>query len=546
MFFKSLNIDQINETYGISDPWDYVTTFEKVMANYCGYKYAVACDSNTNAIKLCLEYLKIKNETIIIPANTYVSVPNQIINSGNEVKFENIEWYGEYELGSTGIIDSACKVEHSKTSLDKQYKILSFHHRKIINIGRGGMILTNDHFFCTWARPMIYDGRNKRVHYDEDDFVCHGWHMYMTPEEAKRGLELLHGGVLKKHTMISGDHTTYKDLRLQRLFTHNKHKVKILNEWNYGYYYNNIGKIIETSEENFFELILPQEYALYDGYEKKYIELDELLRREEKTLIYYSGVDFRHKLTTPLTNIKIVYWDSIDFFINLYNLKTINLIKSQEKSYSKHFSIMTYLKNGRSWRLKVADSFFNKLLDKHTSTCLRIDQSIVDKVPDLLNKDPKDIVWDFKIDRPYESDLTDNFDTQILPKEYMYGALDIVLETITYDFFVTEKTIRPILTEKPFVVFSCKGFHRKMKDYGFEMFEELIDYSFDDIEDDDTRFEMLFEQLLKIKDTFTPKEIDEKTSEKTKLNYELFLKINDGLKICKEVPNYVYKRDIKK
>ena len=85
-----------------------------------------------------------------------------------------------------------------------------------------------------------------------------------------------------------------------------------------------------------------------------------------------------------------------------------------------------------------------------------------------------------------------------------------------------------------------------MKDYGFEMFEELIDYSFDDIEDDDTRFEMLFEQLLKIKDTFTPKEIDEKTSEKTKLNYELFLKINDGLKICKEVPNYVYKRDIKK
>ena len=280
--------------------------------------------------------------------------------------------------------------------------------------------------------------------------------------------------------------------------------------------------------------------------QKKYIELDELLRREEKTLIYYSGVDFRHKLTTPLTNIKIVYWDSIDFFINLYNLKTINLIKSQEKSYSKHFSIMTYLKNGRSWRLKVADSFFNKLLDKHTSTCLRIDQSIVDKVPDLLNKDPKDIVWDFKIDRPYESDLTDNFDTQILPKEYMYGALDIVLETITYDFFVTEKTIRPILTEKPFVVFSCKGFHRKMKDYGFEMFEELIDYSFDDIEDDDTRFEMLFEQLLKIKDTFTPKEIDEKTSEKTKLNYELFLKINDGLKICKEVPNYVYKRDIKK
>ena len=207
---------------------------------------------------------------------------------------------------------------------------------------------------------------------------------------------------------------------------------------------------------------------------------------------------------------------------------------------------MTFLKKGRPWRFKVADLFFIKGLDKHTSTCLRIDESLIDKVPDFLNKNPQDIVWDYTIDRPYESDLTDNFDTQILPKEYMYGALDIVLETITYDFFVTEKTIRPILTEKPFVVFSCKGFHKKMKDYGFEMFEELIDYSFDDVDDNNLRFEMLFDQLLKVKDTFTPEEINEKTAEKTKYNYELFLKINDGFKIPSEVPNYIYKRETKK
>ena len=39
--------------------------------------------------------------------------------------------------------------------------ILSFHLKKILNIGQGGMILTNRPHFNEWARPMIYDGRHK-------------------------------------------------------------------------------------------------------------------------------------------------------------------------------------------------------------------------------------------------------------------------------------------------------------------------------------------------------------------------------------------------
>jgi dTDP-4-amino-4,6-dideoxygalactose transaminase len=46
--------------YIINDSWDWVTYFEKEIAEYCGSKYAVACDSNSNAIKLVLEYLKVK------------------------------------------------------------------------------------------------------------------------------------------------------------------------------------------------------------------------------------------------------------------------------------------------------------------------------------------------------------------------------------------------------------------------------------------------------------------------------------------------------
>lgn len=127
MSFERLNEDQIIEKYGIVDPWDYVTSFENAIKEYCGYGFAIPCDSNTNAIKLCLEYLGIKNEKIRIPAKTYVSVPNQIIHSGNYPELVGMEWYGEYEIGETGIIDSGRKFEKTPEYLTKTLTIKYFH-----------------------------------------------------------------------------------------------------------------------------------------------------------------------------------------------------------------------------------------------------------------------------------------------------------------------------------------------------------------------------------------------------------------------------------
>ena len=40
--------------YNINDPWDWVTRFEDEVANYTGYRYGIACDSNSNAIRLVI------------------------------------------------------------------------------------------------------------------------------------------------------------------------------------------------------------------------------------------------------------------------------------------------------------------------------------------------------------------------------------------------------------------------------------------------------------------------------------------------------------
>ena len=205
--------------YEINDPWDWVDIFENTVAQYVGSKYAIACDSNSNAIRLLLHYLDIKNKEIEIPARTYVSVPNQIILSGNTPKFVDKEWDGIYELGDTNIIDAATSFQHGMyNEYQDSYMVLSFHTKKIVNIGKGGMILTNDETFEKWARPMIYDGRDKRQLYKDNEFSCVGWHMYMTPEEAARGMSILHSNKIQLQNKTVGGSSTYMDLRDQPIF----------------------------------------------------------------------------------------------------------------------------------------------------------------------------------------------------------------------------------------------------------------------------------------------------------------------------------------
>ena len=76
------------------------------------------------------------------------------------------------------------------------YHCLSFHIRKHIPIGKGGMILTDDKVAYDWFRTVRYEGRTMSddgvnyMLYKDDPIKSMGWNMYMTPEQAARGLEL--------------------------------------------------------------------------------------------------------------------------------------------------------------------------------------------------------------------------------------------------------------------------------------------------------------------------------------------------------------------
>ena len=181
-------LDYTMSKYNCTDPWDVVDTFEKKLAAYGGSKYAVAVDSCTDAMFLCLKYLN-ANGVVEVPKRTYVSVPCTINHAGCSVKFVDREWSGAYKLDPFPVYDAATRMKKGMYVKDSYY-CLSFHRRKHIPIGKGGMILTDNEDAYNWFKVARYEGRHMDRLYKDDYFEVVGWNMYLPPEQAAKGLYL--------------------------------------------------------------------------------------------------------------------------------------------------------------------------------------------------------------------------------------------------------------------------------------------------------------------------------------------------------------------
>jgi dTDP-4-amino-4,6-dideoxygalactose transaminase len=204
------------------NPYKVVIDFEEVIAAYCGSKYAVAVESCTSALFLSLMWLKndqgdwLKNREVVIPSRTYPGVACSIIHAGFKVRFTDVEWKGEYELAPLNIWDAALRFR--KRMYHGGLQCLSFHIKKLLPIGRGGMILTDHLEVVKWLRRARFDGRNP-VPLQDDHFDMLGWNCYMTPEQAARGLQLLQALGDRELQDLSVEAQGYPDLSKFPIYT---------------------------------------------------------------------------------------------------------------------------------------------------------------------------------------------------------------------------------------------------------------------------------------------------------------------------------------
>jgi len=162
-----------------------VEKFEQKIADFYGSKYAVAVDCCTHAIELCLRYTEADNVTF--PTRTYISVPFL----GEKLKlnwsWDDRKWQDYYYIGNTNIVDAAV-LWKKDAYIPGTFMCLSFQFQKHLSLGRGGMILTDDATAAEQLKKMSYDGRLPDKPWRQQNIDTMGYHYYMTPETAERGL----------------------------------------------------------------------------------------------------------------------------------------------------------------------------------------------------------------------------------------------------------------------------------------------------------------------------------------------------------------------
>lgn len=184
-----------------------VEQFERRVADYCGAMECVTTSTGTMAIflALMLERERLMSNVsgfalqyegargtlpvVICPARTFVSVPMAIKQAGFRLKLVSRGWVFSYQLAPLRVVDAALDFRQWM-HVPGMLTCLSFQARKILNIGEGGAILLDDKAEAETLRAMRYSGRRGPL-YRVEDITAMGWHCYMTPEKAARGLHLM-------------------------------------------------------------------------------------------------------------------------------------------------------------------------------------------------------------------------------------------------------------------------------------------------------------------------------------------------------------------
>ncbi len=164
-----------------------VKIFENEIAKFYGSPYAVATDSCTHGVELCLRYTGAKE--INVPKRTYLSIPFLANKLNIKLNWKDENWVDYYYVADK-IIDAAV-LWKPNSYIPGTFMSISFQFQKHLSLGRGGVILTDNKEAATQLKKMSYDGRVPNQIGREQNIDTIGYHYYMTPETAQLGLDKL-------------------------------------------------------------------------------------------------------------------------------------------------------------------------------------------------------------------------------------------------------------------------------------------------------------------------------------------------------------------
>ena len=191
-----------------------VRKFENELAKFYGCPYAVAVDSCTHGIELCVRHQGL--DKISVPKRTYLSVPflARKLNIDLEWRDENWDDYYKINDGPKPIYDAAV-LWRQNSYIPGSFMCISFQYAKHLSLGRGGVILLDNEKDAVQLKKMSYDGRVPDIPWREQNIDTYGLHYYMTPEVAETGLQKLPEAIkTKPHKWVVTDWPDLTELEI--------------------------------------------------------------------------------------------------------------------------------------------------------------------------------------------------------------------------------------------------------------------------------------------------------------------------------------------
>ncbi len=197
-----------------------------------------------------------------------------------------------------------------------------------------------------------------------------------------------------------------------------------------------------------------------------------------------------------------------------------------EYSYVPHFHLNDKDNEIQSICVSTIDDWYNKFhiefdILNHSRFLNELDHSSLFNINDQSDS--------VEIDgNKYFKDVFNHF----LPKESFNTCCDIVLESY-FDgpIFFTEKLWKEFIFKRPFLMIGSRGMNHSLKELGFELYDEIFDYSFDLESHDITRLTKFWDQIKKYID-LNPCDFQKKLDVlQDKINYN-FVKYKEWFRIC--------------
>ena len=170
------------------NPYAVTAQLEQMLCDYTGAPFCVCVNSGSAALLLALE--RFSPTLVTLPCRTYVSVPQEVLNAGHSIAWEDFDWLGEYQLKPLPVWDSARRTTSGMYRAG-QMQCLSFATTKILGIEQGGAILLDDPDTYDALQKARFDGRTPGVPPHLDTF-SRGHHCIMLPSIAAQLVLKLH------------------------------------------------------------------------------------------------------------------------------------------------------------------------------------------------------------------------------------------------------------------------------------------------------------------------------------------------------------------